>query len=457
MHSTPPSSLPESPSLPKTSSVSRRDFLKKTTSAVAAGGVAPLFLKSSVALAAPGQSKNDRPVIGIIGAGGRMKKLISAAKPLSDLVAVCDVDAKHAEAGKAQIGGNPDLYSHYEELIGRDDLDAVIIGTPDHWHSKISIDALRAGKHVYCEKPLTLTIHEGKQICKVVEETGKTFQVGTQQRSEYLDKKLKIPQFLLAVALCHEGRLGKIRRVQCAIDEAPAGGPFETAPVPQELDWEQWLGQAPMTSYIPERCHWGFRWWYEYSGGKMTDWGAHHVDIAQWAIQMTDSGPTHIEGTATFPEQIPNGYNTALKFFVTCKFPQDIEMVIRSDTDNGILIEGDRGRIFVNRGRISGKPVEDLAHNPLPEGSLEKLYKGMPLEKNHMKNFLDCMKSGQEPVSDVFSHHRSLSTCHLANIAIRLGRAVEWDPQSQQVVGDSEAQAMLRREERSPYAIDVEV
>ena len=196
----------------------------------------------------------------------------------------------------------------------------------------------------------------------------------------------------------------------------------------------------------------------------MTDWGAHHVDIAQWAIGMDESGPTHIEGTAEHPVPFKAGfptdetqYNAATKFLVKCQFPNGVLMTIRDDTDNGILFTGTKGRFFVNRGKITGKPVEDLKENPLPEGWVEKYYKGKrPVGGNaHMRNFFECVKTREQPISDVYTHHRAMTTCHLANIAIRLGRAIEWDPRAEQIVGDDEARAMQSREQRKGYEIEV--
>ena len=212
-------------------------------------------------------------------------------------------------------------------------------------------------------------------------------------------------------------------------------------------------------NYPESRTHYEFRWWYEYSGGKMTDWGAHHVDIAQWAIGKTDSGPLSIEGTAKHPvpfdkgmPTVTNRYNAANEFTVKAIFPDNIEMVIRSDTDNGITIEGTEGRIFVSRGSLKGKPVEDLEKNPLPEDAISKLYKGK-IPGDHMRNFMECIKDRTQPISDVHTHHRAMTTCHLANIAIRLGRKLEWDPVKEEIVGDAEAHAMQGREQRKGYEI----
>lgn len=439
------------PSLSSRSSQSRREFLK-TSAAVAAGSAITPYWFAQSSAAERYQDPTDRPILGAIGVGGRGTGIANAAKQFGDMVAVCDVDTRHAERGKAQLSdGKAEIYKDYQALLDRDDIDAVTIGTPDHWHTKIAIAALQAGKDVYCEKPLTLTIEEAKQLRDVLAGTDRIFQVGTQQRSEFGS------MFIKAVAIAQSGRLGDIRKVTCAIGGAPSGGPFTQQDPPQELDWEMWLGQAPLTPYIPERCHGNFRWWYEYSGGKMTDWGAHHVDIAHWAMGMSDTGPVKISGTAEHPD-ITNGYNTATKFNVQCQFANGAEIVIvdtaAPDFDNGVLIEGDKGRIFVNRGRLTGGAVEELADNPLPEDALVKLFKGKQ-PSGHMRNFFDSVKTRSEPISDVPSHVRALTTCHLANICIRLSRDLAWDPDSEQITGDDDARGWQSREQRAGYEIEV--
>jgi predicted dehydrogenase len=451
----------------------RRQFLKTSAAALGATSV-PYWFTSSQARALNFQSSGERPIIGCIATGDRWRAVGPAAMNFGDVAAVCDVDAEHLRAGhervtqaqnKKGVERTVDQYEDYRKILDRKDIDVVTIVTPDHWHSKIAIEALQSGKDVYCEKPLTLTIEEGKQICKVMQETGRVFQVGTQQRSEM---NLR---FLTAIALIREGRLGKIQKVSCAIGGAPTSKELPQVEVPKELNWDMWLGQAPLVDYVsgpkkekgyPEsRCHYEFRWWYEYSGGKMTDWGAHHVDIAQWAIEMDNSGPISVEGTAKHPVPLKDGhptvgnqYNSATEFLVTCMFSNGVEMVIRHDTDNGILFEGDKGRIFVSRGKLSGTPVEELEENPLPEDAITRLYKGKK-PGNHMANFFECIKSREQPISDVFTHHRSMTTCHLANIAIRLGRKLNWDPQTEQIVGDPDANAWQRREQRKGYEIRV--
>jgi predicted dehydrogenase len=399
---------------------------------------------------------NDRPRVGCIGNGGMGKGDARAIKKYGDILAFCDVDRNHAEAARDDErigGGKGDIYEDYRKLLDRNDIDVVTISTPDHWHTAIAIAALRAGKDVYCQKPLTLTIDEGKRLCAVVRETKRVLQVGTQQRSEDRNR------FLTAVALVREGRIGKVTRVTCAIGGAPSSKTLAKTSPPPELNWDMWLGQAPLVAYIPERCHGNFRWWYEYSGGKMTDWGAHHVDIAQWAIGKENSGPTLIEViAAAHPVPLRNGfttvddrYNTATSFQVRCFYDNGVELLIRDDTENGITFEGEQGEFFVSRGRLSGKPVDDLAKDPIPEPVLIALRKGKRID-THMGNFIECARDRAMPVSDVFSHHRNLTTCHLANIAIRLGRNLTWNPETEQIVGDDEANAMQHRVPRSGYA-----
>ncbi len=432
-------------------SVDRRRFLQVGGAGIA--GLAWTGAKWSSA-AQPAEAKNDRHTFGLIGAGGQGSYDAKRATPFGDIVAIADVDSQHAERANAGLsGGKAQVYGDYRRLLDRDDIDAVVIGTPDHWHTKICLDALRAGKDVYCEKPLTLTIDEGKLLCRAVKESGRVFQVGTQQRSE------PAHLFLKAVAMCRDGRLGRIRRVQAAIGGAPGGGPFEKVAPPAHLDWNTWLGQAPLVDYIPQRCHGSFRWWYEYSGGKMTDWGAHHVDIAHWVLDAGDTGPVRIAGEAKHPVELEHGmptrddmFNTATEFMVTCTFADGAELIIRHDTDNGVLIEGEKGRIFVNRGRLTGTPVDELKERPLPEGLLQKVYKGKQ-PGYHMRNFVECMRDRSDPISDVYSHHRALTTCHLANIAIRLGRPLKWDPKAEQIVGDDEASGWLKREARRGFEV----
>jgi predicted dehydrogenase len=438
----------------------RRDFLK-TSAAVAAAGTLPFWFATGTTRAAASTSPNERPLISFIGNGGRWKELLTLAMHYADCPAVCDVDTEHSKEARLDVlelqeERQIDVYGDYRKVLDRKDIDAVIIAVPDHWHAKIAIEAMQAGKDVYCEKPLTLTIDEGKQIIKALEATTRVFQVGTQQRSEMASR------FLKAIGIIREGRIGEIKRATCRIGTTPKGTVFKTAPVPPNLDWNMWLGQAPSVDYIPERCHFSFRWWYEYSGGKMTDWGAHHVDIAQWALGMDHSGPTEVEPVRrVLPVPYKNGYptvdnqyNTATEFNVRCVFPNGTEMMIEDTHNNGIVFEGTKGRIEVNRGTLKGMAARELKTNPLSSETITKLYKGKK-PGDHMGNFFECIKTRDQPISDVYTHHRAITTCHLANIALRLGRPIHWDPAAEEIVGDPEAKSFQSRERRKGFEIKV--
>jgi predicted dehydrogenase len=457
---------------------SRRRFLHTASLASLAATSSPYWFAPS-SLAAPFRSANDRPVLGCIGTGDRWNGVGPNAMAFSDCAAVCDVDKKHVETGRAKAlemngkkGTNRevDMYEDYRKLLDRKDIEVVTIVTPDHWHSKIAIEAMKAGKDVYCEKPLTLTIDEGKQIRKVLEETGRVFQVGTQQRSEMGLR------FLHAVALVREGRIGELKTVTVAIGGAPSSPSLPVVDVPAGLNWDMWLGQAPVTEYRfkatdgkygNSRCHYEFRWWYEYSGGKMTDWGAHHVDVAAWAFGLENTGPVKVEPVmAKHPVPMVKGvpqdatqYNVATEFHVTATFKNGAVLHIRDNApdlgfDNGLMLEGTEGRIFVNRGKLTGAAVDSLKEKPFREDTLKALYKGKE-PGNHMKNFFECMVDRTQPISDVHSHHRAMTVCHLANISIRLNRTLNWNPETEQIEGDPEAAFWQAREQRKGYEIQV--
>ncbi len=439
----------------------RRDFLKTSTGIAAAASTAPYVWTSSYARAA---DKNDRPNMASIGVGGMGGHDGRSASRYANMVACCDVDRKRAEGFANHFKDKkPEIYEDYRKLLERKDIDVVTIGTPDHWHSRIIIDALKSGRDVQCQKPMTLTIDEGKLICKVVKQSGKILHIGTQQRSENRS------MFLKAVALAQSGRLGKKLTATCSIGGGPGSKPFPTAEPPAHLNWDYWLGQAPKVPYTPQRCHGNFRWWLEYSGGKMTDWGAHHIDIAQWGLGFTDSGPVEAEGTGEFPnhpddfdplkflngeQKIPNGYNTASKFKITLTYKNGNRMIVQDGPDNGIWFEGENGRIFVNRGRLTGKPVEELtdADKKWLDEEVVKLYKGKQ-PGNHMQHFFECLKERSFTVSDPFTHHRTMTSCHLCNLAILLKRKLRWDPDKEDFIGDEVASALRSRKQREPYTI----
>lgn len=454
----------------KVRSTSRRRFLQNAAATSAAVVLAPWGR-----WAAGYESPGERPVFATIGLRNQGWAITSKSFGFADFAALADVDANvlGENVGKVEAsqGKKPDAYADYRHILDRSDVDAVMIATPDHWHTKIAVEAMLAGKDVYCEKPLTLTIDEGKLIEKVVSETGRVFQVGTMQRTESEQR------FLQAVALVRHGRIGKVQKVTCSIGSEESSPAIPEAEVPEGLDWDFWLGPAAAVPYraLPQlregygggvplysNCHYSFRNWHEYSGGKLTDWGAHHVDIACWAIGASDTGPSKVIPVEyTLPVEYRDGwpvvqdqYNVATRFSIRAEMPGDVEMIITSEGDNGILFEGTEGRFFVNRGKITGKPVEDLASNPLPEGAIEDVYGG-PVSANHTANFIEGMKSRKQPISDVWSHNRMLEICHLSNIAMRLGRELEWDPARREIVGDAEASAFASRESRKGFEINM--
>ncbi len=430
---------------PQSRSVNRRHLLK--ASGLLVGYHLGGSLKGAQAFASP----NARPRIGAIGLRYQGTVIANQAKNFGDIVAVCDVDRNVRDQAKASFGSTPFACENYRDLLSRKDIDVVTIGTPDHWHTQMLIDACRAGKDVYCEKPLTLTVDEGKLICKIVSQTGRVVQVGSWQRSD--------ERFRLAIELIRAGRIGKLKQVDVVLGKNVTGGPFAHRSVPGHLNWNLWQGQAPEVPYVEERCHYTFRWWWEYSGGQMTDWGAHHIDIAQWGI---DSLPVEFQGTA-MNSNIEGGYNVPVDFQARVTYANGVVMNISDTGDNGILFTGDQGRLFVNRGKITGLPIEELQKRPLPRqdwkayafDNLEQPLRSGKLDAitSHMHNFFECITTKKPTISDVFSQHRSVSTCHLANIAIRLGRPLRWDAENEVFVDDQQANEMLSRQQRQGFEI----
>ena len=456
--------------MPVSQQSSRRQFLQ----GIAAAGTASILLPSSQ-WAFGYQTPSERPVFATIGLRNQGWSITSKSFGFANFAALADVDSSVlaenvAKVEKAQ-GKKPDAYKDYRKILDRKDIDAVMIATPDHWHTKIAVEAMLAGKDVYCEKPLTLTIDEGKLIEKIVKQTGRVFQVGTMQRTE-IDQR-----FLKAIALIKEGRIGTVKKVTCGIDRMEASAVIPEAAVPEQIDWDMWLGPAAKVPYraLPEmrkgygggvplysNCHYSFRNWHEYSGGKLTDWGAHHVDIACWALGATETGPSKITPVQyKLPVEYKDGhptvadrYNAATEFTIRVDMPNGVELIITSEGDNGILFEGTEGRFFVNRGKLTGKPVEDLKDKPLPDGAIEKIYGGK-VSTNHTANFTESMKSRKQPISDVWTHNRMLEICHLSNIAMRLGRELKWDPVKREIIGDTQANSFLARENRKGFEINM--
>jgi len=462
-------------------SFNRRQFLK-TSAAFAAFVTGVPRIQSTKPVWA--QAASDRLRMGCIGVGSMGRGDAVGFNGLCDIVAICDLDENYGLArtlatgiGKKNEKGEtitPDTYKDYRRVLERDDIDVVTVITPDHWHVKIAVEALQAGKHVFCQKPLTLTLEENQIICKAVEKYGKTFQVGTQQRSQR-------DQFALATLIVRAGMLGDIKKVVCDIGGAPTSGDTDIPKMtpPESFDWNMYLGQAPYTDFLGDgdflsanddrpygrtRCHYEFRWWYEYSGGKFTDWGAHHIDCALWALGLQEkgTGPVSVDGTdaehpVPFKDGYPtvdNRYNTSHKFDIGIQLTNGTEMRVVSESPdgNGILFEGTKGRMHVSRGRCKGKVMEEVTPDTFSQDDYNALYHGKPYE-GHKENFIRCIREGGMPVSDVWSHVQALNCCHLCGIAARLNRKIQWDPVAEKIIGDDQAASFAVREQRQGFEI----
>lgn len=429
--------------------LSRRGFLERSLLGMAAAGLPLWFAREELAAAeAKAEDKkgsaNSRIALGIIGVGSphsRGLQIYNDAKRHkgTEFVAVCDVDKGHVERAAKIIGGNCKQFKDYRELLDQKDIDAVLIATPDHWHTLIALESLRKKKDVYCEKPLTLTIDEGKVLVKAAKDTDRIFQVGSQQRSD--------GRFRLACELVRNGRLGKLKTVETRIGGNPAGT-FKTSAVPDGLDWDFWLGPTPKVDYVKQRCHYDFRWWYDYSGGKMTDWGAHHNDIAQWGLGMDDSGPVAVESEGDAPSKEPNSYNCHPRFKVTYTYANGVKLICQSEKRNGVRFEGEDGKwIFVDRGHIEASDKK-LLDEKLPENAI-RLY----VSNNHMGNFLDGIRTRKPTICPAQVGHRSVSVCHMGVISLRTGKKLKWDPVKEQF-DDAEANKMLSRPMRGPWKLE---
>ena len=439
----------------KSIQVSRRSFLKRCSVVAAATGLPTWFVERGLAAepVRPATSPNDRPGVALIGCGGQGTRDAQNAASWGEVMAVCDVDDAHAAASAEKLtveGKAPKVYADFRRILERDDIHVLVNGTPDHWHTLVNLGAARAGKDVYAEKPLTLTIDEGRRLVQAVRKRGIVLQTGTQQRSS--------PRFRLACELVRNGRIGKLQNANVWLPAGLREGPFATSAVPAGLNWDFWLGQAPKVEYVKERCHRTFRFWYDYSGGTMTDWGAHHNDIAYWAIGLL--APRTVE-SRILAQPIPGGYNTFSEYEVNYTYESGIRLNIFTTRDdsiygakvnpegqrNGIRFEGTDGWIWVNRDGINASDPE-LLKTPLPDNAV-RLYNS----SNHMENFFDCVRSRKPPICDVETGHRSATMCHLGAISMRTGRSLTWDATREKFVGEfaGEANAHVERELRAPY------
>jgi predicted dehydrogenase len=430
---------------------SRRSFFKSTVALAAASTLPQWFLDECAAQTTPAtpQSSNDQPGIALVGCGGRGRADGQAASKFGRMVAVCDVDdAQIAQAKKAWPAA--DTLKDFRKVMERKDVDIVVCGTVDHWHTFVSIAAMRAGKDVYCEKPLTLTIDEGKRLVKASRDTKRILQTGSQQRSD--------ARFRLACELVRNRRIGKLKHIDVWLPSGRREGPFQVATPPPGFDFDFWLGQTPKVDYVKERTHQTFRYWWEYSGGTMTDWGAHHNDIALWGLGLERSGPTEIEAKPLI-EMIPGGFTAHSEYEVNYKYANGVTQACRStNADNwsggvvnkegqrhGVKFVGADGWIWVTRGNIQASDPE-LLNQELP-ASAERLY----ASNDHMGNFFDCVRSRKQPITEVEIGHRSVSVCHLGVLALRLGRKLKWDPAKEEFVRDKDANKWVARAQRKPW------
>jgi len=411
-------------------------LLKKAVGITAGAMAFPYFVPGSALGKSGGVAPSNRLVVGSIGTGGRGRGNMRAFMAESEVqvVAVCDVDSWNRENARKTAGLDAkSVYADFRDVLSRSDIDAVIISTPDHWHVPIAIAAVKAGKDVYCEKPLTLTIAEGRKLSDSVRRYDTVFQVGSQQRSS--------GEFQLACELVRSGRIGKLKAVKVGLPGSRSIGPQPVMPVPEGFDYDMWLGPAPSKPYTKLRCHGKFRHMFDYSGGKFIDWGAHHLDIVQWALGAKDSWPVEISGWGKF--HTDGIYDTAVQY--SLDFIYSDGTVVNASTENrgGILFEGSEGRIFVNRGKLEVQPQS------LVTSTMRRRF-GL---KTHVRDFLDCVKIRKDPIAPAEVGHRSAAVCHLGNISMRLGRKLRWNPQTERFIRDGEADRMIGRSMRSSWRL----
>lgn len=434
---------------------SRRRFLQSSAAIAAASTLPKWFLEESKGATrpAPRLGPNDQPAIALVGCGGMGRGDAKNAARFGRIVAVCDVDANNLARAKQD---HPDAktYSDFREVMARDDIHAVVCATVDHWHTLVSLAAMKSGKDVYCEKPLTLTIDEGKRLVKTSRETARVLQTGSQQRSDR--------NFRLACELVRNGRIGKLRHVDVFIPAGLRDGPFPSSPPPEGLNWDFWQGQTPAVPYVKQRCHTSFRYWYDYSGGTQTDWGAHHNDIALWGLGLDPSGPVSVEGRALV-QMIPGGYSAASEYEVHYTYANGVTQTTRSTTDDnpfggitkpegqrhGVKFIGSEGWVWVTRGNIQVSNAE-LLETPLPSDAIR-----LPRSDDHMANLFESIRSRQPTICPPEVGHRSASLCHLGVLSVRLGRKLKWDPAGEHFVDDKEADGWLAREQRKPWTYDL--
>lgn len=428
-------------------SLSRRSFLRDS----ALGGVIlGLSAQSYRATFAAAQAPSERVRVGMIGVGNQGGPKNNMKYFLKNIVAMCDLDKNYLAEAKAFLKSEAGLSAFetddYRRVLDAKDVDAVVVTVPDQWHAKMTIEACRAGKDVYCEKPLTLVIGEGKPMIEAARKHNRVVTTGTMQRSG--------EEFKLAVKLIQDGIVGKVKQVNVTLPSpnwiARAGKPVPDSAPPEGFDFDRWLGPAPERPYNKNRVHYLFRFYWDYSGGQQTNFGAHHLDIAQWGLGMDDSGPVSVEGSAVYnpdgwyetPDTTEIHYTYASGVKLTCR-----QKLNTKNTDQGTEFVGDKGSLFVYRGGIVTTPKELMKGIDLPKIT------GSQANFAHVNNFFDCVKSRNKPAADITIGHRSATVCHLGNIACRTSKKITWDPQAEMIVGDPEAAKWLTKAYRKGYEV----
>lgn len=435
--------------------ISRRVFLSSSVKTLIGVSLAPAFIPS-FALGAEGNvSPSERITLACIGVGGQGKANMRAFLNLPDVqvVAVCDVDARHAEEAQGIVNEfyaqkrnvseykGCDVYHDFRDVLARDDIDAVMIATPDHWHAIISIEAAKAGKDIYCEKPLANSIPEGKAVVEAVRKYRRVFQTGSHERSR--------DNARFACELVRNGRIGKLHtiRVFMPIDNHGPIPPQPEMPVPPWFDYDFWLGPAPKEPYTEKRCHFWFRYILDYSGGEMTDRGAHIIDLGQLGNGTDHTTPISVEGVGFFPKE--GLFNTAMSYEFRFEYANGVELVGKSIGPRGIKFEGDKGWIFIHihGGDLRANPPSLLNETIGPN----EIHLGR--SKGHHRNFIDCVKSRHDPMAPVEVGYHTATMCHMANIAMRLGRKLSWDPEKEMFINDDEANRMMQPSMRAPWRL----
>lgn len=410
---------------------SRRHFLAHSAALGATAFALPYLV--------PGTSfgANEKIHTGHIGVGRQGTANLKLFLPHA--IAVCDVDQKHnatAQKMVAEANGKCEVFGDFRKLLEMSGIDAVVISTPEHWHALPMIAACNTKIDVYCEKPLTLFVAEGRKMVEAARRNNCIVQTGSQQRSD--------DRFRLACELVRSGRLGKIEKIEVGIPAPNDPGPLgsDTDP-PKELDYDLWVGPARYRPYNEKRVHYNFRFWWDFAGGQVTNFGAHHLDITQWALNADDAGPLAVEAQVKYCDR----YEVFSWCKLTYDYPNGAKVYCSQDYPIGVTFYGEKGKIHVHRRKLLSTP-DEIIKQPLSESDVH-LYDS----KNHVANFLDCVKTRKLPICDVEIGHRSVTVCHLGNIAGRLNRKFHWDSMKEQIPNDPEANAMLTRPYRAPWKL----